>query len=238
MVTSGVWLAAVLTLALWAWWPADDRVVDGTGVKASAAPGPSAGSFASLDSRTTATTAPSLPSLASPSTTTVVAGPITVAAPQKLFVGEMNDLVVGVGANAGINEISFTVQFDANVLQVKAGTEGDWAVDAGLNARFVAEISEEQDRVQIRSAVSGQRAGMAGGSVAIVQFHAVAPGITSVLITDVVVKDLAGRLIASAVSPSNLQVTVDSAPPSQPEVWRQRAAVAVEPPTETTEDGD
>src|SRR5438067_13795053 len=104
MVTSGVWLTAVLTLALWAWWPADDRVVDGTGVKASAAPGPSAGSFASLDSRTTATatTAPSLPSFASLPTTTVVSGPITVAAPAKLFVGETNDLVGGQGANAGV----------------------------------------------------------------------------------------------------------------------------------------
>jgi hypothetical protein len=164
--------------------------------------------------------------------------PITVAAPQKLLVGEMNDLVVGVGASAGVNEISFTAHFDPNVLQVRAGTEGDWSMDVGLTARFVAEIADDADRVQIRSAVSGQRAGMAGGSVAIVRFQAVAPGTTSVLITDVVVKDLAGRSIASAVSASNLQMTVDSFPPPQPEAWRQRGAVAVEPPTQTTEEGD
>ncbi len=165
--------------------------------------------------------------------------PITVAAPQKVLVGEMNDLVVGVGANGGVSEISFTVRFDANVLQVRAGREGDWAVDAGLNTRFAAEISDWEDRVQIRSAVTGQRVGtMAGGSVAMVQFQAVAPGTTSVMITDVVVKDVAGRSIASAVSASNLQMTVDSVPPSQPEPWRERRAAAVEEPTKATEEGD
>ena len=115
----------------------------------------------------------------------------------------MNELVVAVGANAGVNEISFTVQFDPDVLQVRAGTEGSWAEGAGLDARFAAEISETGDRVQIRSAVSGQRTGVAGGSVAIVQFQAVGPGTTSIVITDVVVKDLAGRSIASAASASS-----------------------------------
>ena len=91
-----------------------------------------------------------------PFATTGFAVPITVAAPQKLQVGEMNELVVAMGANAGVNEISFTVQFDADVLQVRAGTEGSWAEGAGLDARFAAEVSETGDRVQIRSAASGQ----------------------------------------------------------------------------------
>jgi len=108
----------------------------------------------------------------------------------------------------------------------------------GAKSATAVEISEKGDRVQIRRAVSDQRIGMAGGSVAIVQFQAVASGTTWVLITDVVVKDMAGGSIAFAVSASNLQVTVDSAPPPQPEAWSQRRAAAVEPPTETTEDGD
>jgi hypothetical protein len=74
--------------------------------------------------------------------------------------------------------------------------------------------------------------------VAIVQFQAVGPGTTSVLITDVVVKDLAGRSIGPAVSASYLQMTVDSVPPPQPEAWRRPRAVPVEPPTETSEVGD
>src|SRR5207249_6921312 len=152
-------------------------------------------------------------------------------------VGDMNELVVAVGANAGVNEISFTVQFDADVLQARAGTEGSWAEGAGLDARFAAEVSETGDRVQIRSALTGQRTGVAGGSVAIVQFQAVGPGTTSVVIADVAVKDLAGRSIASAVSTS-LQMTVDPRPPPPPEAWRQRSAVAAAPPTETTADGD
>ena len=88
-------------------------------------------------------TAPPVPLSALPSATTGFAVPITVAAPQKLLVGEMNDLVVSVGANAGVSEISFTVQFDPNVLQVRAGTEGGWAVGVGLDARFAAEISDD-----------------------------------------------------------------------------------------------
>ncbi|HEX2541609.1 MAG TPA: cohesin domain-containing protein [Caldimonas sp.] len=138
--------------------------------------------------------------------------PITVTAPQRLLVGELGELIVGVGARAGVAEIAFTVQFDADVLQVRAGTQGSWAVDAGTSPRFVVDISSEEDRVRIRSAAAGQRSGMAGGSVAIVQFQALAPGTTSVLITDVVVRDSAGKAMASAVSGSNLQVTVDSLP--------------------------
>jgi hypothetical protein len=235
MVISGVGLAA---LALWAWLPVQHEVVEVASGRANAKPRlPSAGSSASVELRTL--TAPAATLVAPPSATTGFAVPITVAAPQKLLVGEMNDLVVDVGANGGVSEISFTVRFDANVLQVRAGREGDWAVDAGLNTRFAAEISDWEDRVQIRSAVTGQRVGtMAGGSVAMVQFQAVAPGTTSVLTTDVVVKDVAGRSIASAVSASNLQMTVDSVPPSQPEPWRQRRAAAVEEPTKATEEGD
>lgn len=237
-VISGVGLA--VALALWAWLHVDHGVVDVRSGKASATPRlRSASPSASLDWRTptTPTTTPSVSLPVPPSATPLFAVPITVAAPQKALVGETNDLVVGVGANAGVGEISFTVQFDANVLQVRAGTEGDWAMDPRLNTRFAAEISDKEDRVQIRSSVSGQRAGMAGGSVAIVRFQAVAPGTTSVLITDMMVKDLTGRSIASAVSASNLPMTVDSVPP-QAEAWRQPSAVAVEPPTETAEDGD
>jgi len=237
MVMRGVGMAAALALALWAWWPADDAA---SGKKNAKPRSPSAGSIASLDSRppAMATTAPSLPSWASPSTTMVNAGPITLAAPQRLFVGETNELVVGVGANAGINEISFTLEFDPNVLQGRLGTEGDRAADAGVDARsFAVEISDAGDRVQIRSAVSGQR-GMAGGSVAIVQFQAVGPGTTSVLVTDMVVKDAAGKPLAPTGSTLRLQTTVESAPRPQPEALRQRGAVAVEPPPETSEEGD
>ena len=241
MAMSGIGLAAAL--ALWLWWLPADEVVEVASGKANAKAGlQSTGSPASLVWPTPSTpaisiAAPPVPLSVLPVATTRFAVPITVAAPQKLQVGEMNELVVAVGANAGVNEISFTVQFDADVLQGRAGTEGSWAEGAGLDARFAAEVSETGDRVQIRSAVSGQRTGVAGGSVAIVQFQAVAPGTTSIVITDVVVKDLAGRSIASAVSAS-LQMTVDSVPPPQPEAWRQRGAVAVEPPTETTEVGD
>lgn len=241
MAMSGIGLAAAL--ALWAWWlPADDEVVEVGSAKASAKAGPqSTGSPASLvrpmSSTPAISIAPPVPMSVLPFATMGVAVPITVAAPQKLQVGEMNELVVTVGANAGINEVSFTMQFEADVLQVRAGTEGSWAEGAGVNARFAAEVSETGDRVQIRSAVSGQRTGVAGGTVAIVKFQAVGPGTTSIVITDVAVKDMAGTSVASAVSAS-LPMTVDSAPPRQPEAWRQRSAAAVEPPTENTEDGD
>jgi hypothetical protein len=241
MGMSGIGLAAAL--ALWAWWLPADEVVEVAGGKASAKAGlQSTGSPASLVRPTPSTPAmslavPPVSSSAVPVATTGSAFPITVAAPQKLEVGEMNELVVAMGANAGVNEVSFTMQVDADVLQVRAGTQGSWAEGAGLDARFAAEVSETGDRVQIRSAVPGPQIGVAGGSVAIVRFQAVGPGTTSSVITDVVVKDLAGRSIASAASAS-LQMTVDSAPPRQPEAWRQRRAAAVEPPAEKTEDGD
>jgi hypothetical protein len=145
-----------------------------------------------------------------PAASAAFAVPITVSMPRKLLVGEMNELIIGVGANAGIGEIGFTVQFDASVLQVRSASQGGWAVDVGVNPRFAAEISGAEDRVQIRSAVSGQRVGRSGGSVAVVQFQPVAPGTTSVLITDVVVKDANGKPMMPALSASNLQVTAES----------------------------
>lgn len=74
--------------------------------------------------------------------------------------------------------------------------------------------------------------------MAAVRLHAVGAGTTSLLVTDVVVKDSAGRSMATSVSASNLQMTVDPAPPRQPEAVSQRGDVAVETPAEATEVGD
>ena len=141
MAMSGIGLAAAL--ALWAWWlPPTTRSSSGQrqgereGGSASqrAHPPPSSGRTPSTPATPDWRTP--VPSSVPPFATTGFAVPITVAAPQKLLVGEMNELVVGVGANAGINEVSFTVQFDADVLQVRAGTEGSWAEDAGAQRTF------------------------------------------------------------------------------------------------------
>lgn len=177
---------------------------------------------------------PAMPRVSTPAFAAV---PIIVTAPQKLFDGEVQDLVVSLGANAGVDEIGFTVQFDPQVLQVRAGTEGDWAADAGAASRFTAEVSEAGDHVHVRSTASGQGRGVPGGSVAILQFQAVAPGPTSVQIIDVVVKDMAGRSMASALSTQQLAITVDSVPPSQPDTSPSRA-VLVEPQADGGEAGD
>jgi hypothetical protein len=146
----------------------------------------------------------------------VAAGPqavsLHVAAPQQLQVGETQELIVSVGPHAGVGEIGFTLQFDANVLQVRAGLEGDWA--AGAPARFVAEISGTEDRIQVRSTAAGRRTGSAGGSVAVVQFQALAPGGSTVLLSDVVVKDGAGQPMAFALAASHLLLNV--VPPAAP----------------------
>ena len=240
IVISGVGLAAAL--ALWIGVSADDGVVDVASGNANAKPRlASAGSPVSLDRptqvpRATPTAASPVPLAAPPSATTDLVVQITVTAPRKVLVGEMNDLSVSVGVNAGFSEIGFTVQFDPDVLQVRAGTQGGWAVAVGVNPRFTSEISDAEDRVQIRSIASAPRAGLAGGSVATVQFQALATGTTSVLITDVVVKDSTGRSLLSAISASNLQVTVDSAP--LPAARREPRAVTAEPPAETIEEGD
>ena len=236
MVMSGVGLAAAL--ALWVGSGEDPPVVDATDGKANVSEGlqpPDRDPL--LVSSRPATPAPA--STEPPSTLPVAPTsslvPITVTAPQKLLVGETNDLVISVGA--GASEVSLNVQFDANVLQVRSGTDGGWTSSAGPHARFVAEIPEEADRVQIRSVVTGQRTGMAGGTVAVVRFHAEGPGTTSVLVTDVVVKDAAGRSMATSVSASNLQMTVDTAP-LRPGAVHQQGAATAEAPAEAPERGD
>ena len=102
MAMSGIGLAAAL--ALWLWWLPADEVVEVASGKANAKAGlQSTGSPASLVWPTPSTpaisiAAPPVPLSVLPFATTGFA-PITVAAPQKLQVGEMNELVVAVGAN-------------------------------------------------------------------------------------------------------------------------------------------
>jgi hypothetical protein len=158
--------------------------------------------------------------------------PITVTAPQNLLVGEQTDLVVAVGANVDVGEVSFTVQFDPDVLQGRAGTEGDWtATSARPDASFAAEISEAGDQVRIRSTVTPRRAVATGGGVAIVQFQAVAPGTTSVVIADVTVKDLAGNPMPVLLSSPRFQVTAERVPPEplQSRAGAPTDALATEP---------
>ncbi|CAN5207135.1 hypothetical protein BH11PSE9_BH11PSE9_00370 [soil metagenome] len=126
----------------------------------------------------------------------------------------MEDVVISIGAGAAVGEVGFTIRFDPNVLQARAGSEGDWAAMPGDGARFVAEISGAEDRVQIRSARSVKRLSGAGGSIALVQFQAVAPGSTWVLISEVTVKDVSGNALPFTLSPASLQVTAE--PPAPP----------------------
>jgi hypothetical protein len=163
--------------------------------------------------------------------------PITVAAARTLRVGDMSEIVIALGPNAGAHEIGFTLQFDANVLQVRAGIEGDWA--AGADARFVADISGAEDRVQIRRTAAAGRPAAAGGQVALVQFQAVAPGSTTVVISDVTVRDRAGQAIPHVLSQSMWQVTAESVPPRPLRAARARGLAPVEThASETTESGD
>ena len=204
-------------LALLAWLPLKDDAVHAMGDQ------PPAGTSrtwaavprAAVDAQTTATPlARPAPWLALPFVSPAAAVPLTAVAPPKLLVGEISELVVSLGSNAGVGEISFTVAVDPNVLQLRAGTEGDWAAGIGVQARFAAEIASAEDRIQVRSRVFGRRlAGAGGGSVALLQFQAVAPGSTSVIISDVTVKDLAGNAMPFSLPSANLQVTAESIPP-------------------------
>jgi hypothetical protein len=60
--------------------------------------------------------------------------------------------------------------------------------------------------------VTARRAVATGGSVAVVQFQAVAPGTTWVVIADVTVKDLAGNSMPVLLSSPRFQVTSERVP--------------------------
>jgi hypothetical protein len=138
---------------------------------------------------------------------------ITVTAPQQVHVGEQTELVVAVAANPDVAEIGFTVRFDPDVLQGRAGTPGDWrAPGGGANVAFAADVTESGDRVQIRSVASARPARAEGGSVAVVQFQAVSAGTTVVTITDVTLKDAAAHTMPARVWSPKLHVVVDAPP--------------------------
>ena len=170
-----------------------------------------------------------LPSAAAPAPAAARAvAIISVAAPQRLPVGEQTELVIGLGANAGVAEISMTVRFDPNVLQARTAIEGNRAAGAATESRFLVDISDAGDRVQIRSAVSGQRLADAGGTAAVVSFQAVGAGATSVMVSDLTVKDLAGNAVPFSLSASNLQITAESQPPPAPVTAQPRTVLSAE----------
>jgi hypothetical protein len=165
--------------------------------------------------------------------------PLTVTAPQSLLVGEQTELVVAVGANVDVGEVSFTVQFDPDVLQGRAGTEGDWAAtSARPDVSFAAEISEAGDHVRIRSTVTARRAVATGGSIAVVQFQAVAPGTSAIVIADLTVKDLAGNSMPVLLSSPRFQVTSERVPPVPADALLSQARVPTDAVTTESIDGD
>ena len=196
-------------------------------------PAQSGTTAASLVSPTWALPAPAqpVPSLPPPGLATL---PVTLTAPPTLQVGEQAELGVAVGTDPTVEEIGFTVRFDPNVLQARAGNRGGWAAANDPDLRFAAEVSEPADQVRIRNAAVGMRAGTAAGSVALVQFQAVAPGTTKVTLTDMTIKDRSGRTMPVLMSTSTVQVTAEPAPPPAPGA---RLPLAV-PTTDPGENGD
>jgi hypothetical protein len=166
--------------------------------------------------------------------------PVTLIAtsPQQLQVGEQNDMVVSLGPNTAVGEVSFTAHVDPNVLQVRFGTEGDWAAAiSAAHAHFEADVPEAGDRVRIRSTVLAKPVrATAGGSVAIVQFQAVAPGVTTIRITDVAVKDFAGNSLPVRLSSATLHVTAES--PSWPVTARPQGELLVQAQAPDAVEGD
>ena len=237
---AGTGLAALLMWA--AWVPEQDAASEAPSASTARTPSRSsddgAGSVSGPRWLTMPATATTAPSTAQRQSTQHAVVPITVVASRSLQVGDFGDLVIGLGSTAGVHEVGFVVQFDPELLQIRAGIEGDWAVGAGRDARFAAEISAGEDRVQVRSSVSSEGGGPKSGSVAILQFQAVAPGIASVLISDVVVKDAAGGTVPSAVFAPILQVTVESTLQQAPRpVSRPEGDAAAESVTEESVSG-
>jgi hypothetical protein len=158
-----------------------------------------------------APSAPTAPAFAVPPAPARIAMvPITMTAPPRLHVGEQSELVVALGANAAdVGEVSFTLQFEPDMLQARAGAPGDGSA-AGGDASFSADVAEAADRVRIRSTAAARGPVATGASVAVVQFQAVAAGTSAVTIADVTLKDLAGNPMHAMLSSPRLLVTAES----------------------------
>jgi hypothetical protein len=146
---------------------------------------------------------------------TSAAASITLAGPSALQVGELGELVVALGPGPGIRTLGITVRFDPDVLQARMAAPGTWAGAGvgGADVVFVADIPEDAARAEIRSTVPGDRANAAGGTVAMLQFQAVGPGVTQVQVTGIRAWDHAGRPAAFPWPMPGLRVTVVAAPP-------------------------
>lgn len=202
-------------------------------------------SRALLAAPTASSQAPSVPAPvpAAPGPAMGRAVPVVVTLPQTLQVGDLGELLVALGPSAGVGEIAFTLQSDANVLQVRAATEGEGAAGAGGGSRFSVDIAPGEDRVRIRSGVSASAPLAAGvaGMVALVQVQAVAPGATTLVISELTVQGTDGRPLPAVLPSSTLRLLVPFHPPQPPDPGAPphgAGAAALQTPAEAVEEGD
>jgi hypothetical protein len=124
----------------------------------------------------------------------------------------MHELVVAIDAPSGIGRVAFTVSVDPGFLQIRSAGEGDWGNDAGVTSSFTAEIGSAEDQVVIQSELAGGTHGKRSGSIAVVQFEAVAPGTVTITVSGVSMSDPAGRAIPFAEAPLTATAEILSGP--------------------------
>lgn len=241
----GVLLAGAGLVAALAWWSMSPAKDAGAGHAAPAEPAhrvqaasatPPASFF---DWQTWAQPAPDAAPPAEAAPPALAQVPITLTAPARLGLGEQAELLVGLATHAAVGEVSFRLDVDPDVLQLRTASPGERVLADGLEARFDAEIPENADRALIRSVLPGGRVGTAGGTVALLQVHAVALGSTTVRLSELTVRDPGGRLMPVLLPASTLRLTVEAQPASMPAAAPASVHAFIDLPAATSaESGD
>ena len=135
---------------------------------------------------------------------------IEVSTGEIVGLGQPYELVVRMDPPRRATRLSFTVSADPGMLRVRSVRGGDSSnVDA---SGFIIEDGPASGQTTIRMDLSNAMLGNGGGSMAVVQFEALAPGTVTIVISDIAISDAAGTTIPSAASSLTVQAEVLSGP--------------------------
>lgn len=143
------------------------------------------------------------PAAPAPAPAPSLALPLNLSTAPLVQVGEHGELAVTVGPGSDITTIAFTVRFDPDLVQARAAAPAPGSAQPGAEAAFSVETSEAGDRMRIVSAVSALR-----GAALQLQFEAIAPGATTLRLTDATATDRHGTVLALRLPVATVPLTV------------------------------
>ena len=133
---------------------------------------------------------------------------LEIRAPATVRAGETFQATVDVGADGGIRNLAFTINFNKRVLQLVGSSAGTFVQQAGIPAQFGAQEPSD-GAVLVHFDVDNGLAVAGAGSVVIMDFQALKPGASPVTVDSIELVEIGRTAISTAPVVNESLITVE-----------------------------